>query len=385
MSPPKILFIASVPYPTGWAASARIRNLVAGFEASHWHVDICLFGRPAAEAIESYGNNISWCFPDVRGGRLGRQYAYYVAPRRLAYQIQTKSVYQTYECVYLYARAYSVVAPLIAAFQGIGVRVIVDVNEAHSHFSGLGGALSPNFWNSYFGYRHAIPRADLIACISEELSNFYRDIGANTFLLPSVEFYDQRPEKNRLGRTKFLYSGSFYERDYADLMLSIVEGLLQRGVPLDFVITGPYESSPNAEKYLKRIESSDCLRENTRLLGRVPESEYLEIKRTIDFGFILRRNHHAERASFPTRLVEFIREGIIPVTTSVPDVPNYLSHGLNSVFTESQGIDATVEYLVKVCENSDEMNRLRDNAFDAGKLHFCAKKNVARLIDYLDG
>jgi glycosyltransferase involved in cell wall biosynthesis len=381
----RILFLASVPYPEGWAASARLRNLVAGFESNNWHANVRIFGRPPEEAIDSAYGNVRWCLPDVRGGRLGRQYAYYIAPRTLARQILYESEYKAYDCVYLYARAYTVVAPLIAAFQRIGVRVVVDVNEAHSHFSGLGGAFSPNFWNSYLGYRYAIPRANVVACISQQLCGFYRDLGANTILLPSVEFYDQRVAKDEFKQARFLYSGSFYERDNPSLMLDVIEGLLRKGVELDFMITGPYRSNPRAQEYLDRIESSDWLRGNTRLLGRVPEEEYVEIKRLTDFGFILRRDHHAERASFPTRLVEFIRDGIIPITTKVPDVPDYLNHGVDSVFTASDSVDTTVEYLADACANPVEINRLRDSAFNAGEQHFCAIKNVAWLIEHLHG
>jgi glycosyltransferase involved in cell wall biosynthesis len=383
MNSSRILFVASVPYPFGWAASARLRNLVAGFEANDWHAEVCLFGRPPEEASAAADSSVRWCLPDSRGDRFGRQYAYYIAPKVLARQIQNESVYKSYDCVYLYARAYTIVAPLITAFQRIGVRVIVDVNEAHSHFSGFGGALSPNYWNSYFGYRYAIPRADFVACISQQLCRFYRDLGANTVLLPSVESYNRIIKKDESKLATFLYSGSFYERDNPSLMLDIVEGLLSRGCQLKFLVTGPYESNSGANQYLERIRLTDCLRSSTSLLGRVPEQQYMDIRQAADFGFILRRDHHAERASFPTRLVEFIRDGIIPITTAVPDVPDYLNHGVDSIFTSSNIVDETIGYLASVCSNSAEMSRLRDCAFKSGKQHFCAKKNVTRLIEHL--
>lgn len=384
MNSKRVLFLASVPYPSGWAASARIRNLVQGFETNGWRADVCIFGRPPEEAVSNLQDRISWCFSDSYGGRRGRQYAYYLAPLALAKQVKIDPRYSDYDCVYLYARPYSVVAPLVSAFKSLGVCVIVDVNEAHSHFSGLGGCCSPNYWNSLLGYRYAIPRADIVACISQELSRYYSEKGASTFLLPSVEVYEHPVEKGESKQVTFLYSGSFYERDNPELVLDVIEGLLLRGQQLNFVVTGPYESYAGAKPYLDRIYSTDCLSQNTSLRGRVPEQEYNELRMAANFGFVLRRNHHAERSSFPTRMVEFIRDGIIPLTTSVPDVPDYLTDGVDSIFLDSSKLDVTLDRLESLLDSKARMEEMRSNAFLAGQQHFCAVQNVAKLIDYVN-
>lgn len=381
----KILFIASVPYPNGWAASARIRNLVEGFRSNSWEAEVLIFGRPEIESMPSMAPHVKWCIPDIRGGRLGQQYAYYLAPRALAKQIAVEPDFDDYDYIYLYARAFSVVSPLVHAFRRRKIPVIVDVNEAHSHFSGLGGVLSPNYWNSYFGYRFGILKADYIACISKELMHFYTNLGGHPLLLPSVEFYDQEPKKFSANPITFLYSGSFYERDSPNVMLDLVEELIRRGLKLRFCVAGPYDHSPQAVQYLERIQSSHYLKSHTSLLGRLPEQEYSELRQAADFGFILRRDHHAERASFPTRLVEYIKHGVIPITSDVPDIPDYLEHDKDAVILQNNDLDKTTEYLTQLCHNNERMRCMMVQAYEAGKRHFCAKKNVARIIQHLHG
>lgn len=380
----KILFLASVPYPDGWAASSRIRNLVEGFRANCWQADVLIFGRPQSESQPSLAPHVIWGLPKVRGGRLGQQYAYYLAPRSLAKHLADVPNIDEYDYVYLYARAYSIVSPLVRAFRRRKIPVIVDVNEAHSHFSGLGGVFSPNYWNSYFGYRFAIPRADYVACISKELFHFYANIGAKPLLLPSVEIYDQEPKKIRSKPVTFLYSGSFYERDSPKEMLDLVEGLIKKGLKLSFCVTGPYEENPQADQYLERIRSCKSLKSNTRLLGRLSAKEYSELRQSADFGFILRRDHHAERASFPTRLVEYIKYGLIPITSDVPDVPNYLEHGKDAVFAKNYSPGETTDYIVKLCHRDERMHDMVVQAYASGKRNFCANANVARLIQELN-
>lgn len=381
----KILFLASVPYPDGWAASARIRNLVDGFCSNSLEADVLIFGRPESESQPSLAPRVKWCFPQVRGGKLGQQYAYYLAPRSLAKHLADVANVDEYDYVYLYARPYSVVSPLVRAFRRRKIPVIVDVNEAHSHFSGLGGVFSPNYWNSYFGYRFAIPRADYIACISQELVNYYAGLGAKPLLLPSIEFYDQEPNKIRSKPLTFLYSGSFYERDAPGVMLGLVEDLIRKGLKMSFCVSGPYEQNPEAVKYLDRIRTSDSLNVNTRLLGRLPAKEYSELRQSADFGFILRRDHHAERASFPTRLVEYIKYGVIPITSDVPDIPDYLEHDRDAVFTQKKSPCETTDYLAKLCHSDERMRDMMLQAYESGRRNFCANANVARLIQELHG
>lgn len=380
----RILFLASIPYPEGTAASARIGNLAEAFRSNGWEADVLIFGRSEHEANEDLAPGIRWCVPNRWSGSLGNQYAYYVAPRILSKELKKLLEIDAYDCVYLYSRVYSVVSPLLRHFQRADIPVIIDVNEAQSHFSGFGGLFSPNYWNSYLGFRFGIPRADFIACISKELQHYYNKLGGRPLLLPAIEFYEKEPRKERTQPITFLYSGSFLERDTPATMLGLLQGLVREGLDLKFYVTGPYRKNPGASKYIQQIEACQLLGPRTSLLGLVPAQQYEELRKAADFGFILRRDHQAERASFPTRLVEYIKYGIIPISSPVPDVPDYLEHGDNAVLLQEDSLDQTVQSMRSLCADEERLNKMLSKVFAAGKRHFCAKANVERLIQILE-
>jgi glycosyltransferase involved in cell wall biosynthesis len=98
----------------------------------------------------------------------------------------------------------------------------------------------------------------------------------------------------------------------------------------------------------------------------------------------MRRDHVAEWASFPTRLVEYARYGVPIITTAVDDVSLYLKDGEHAVFLDSTSTKLAAEKLKSVLTNAPQLKMLSQRFQKLGKDKFDSNRYVRDMSDLVD-
>jgi glycosyltransferase involved in cell wall biosynthesis len=386
-SPKRLLILGKFPFPRGSAASGRIRNIANGFLTNGWDVDVVTFGEHEQFEFESGSRiNHQLIHPLPKGRMWPAQWALFIAPSLVARDLPAICKKQKYDAVYVYGRAASIHFPLFRALKQIGLPIVNDINESPEHFYGLGGRLSPNYWNGWFGYHRVACRADLIVGISEEICRYYNQKNVATYCMPSVETFEGKtPEFPRWDRHRgpeILYMGAMFERDRPDWMLRILGILAQQGAPFKLNLIGGYSKRPSALKLLEEVMAEYPMLEGRVVqYGRVSDDELQRLMSDSAFCFVLRRDHIAERCSFPTRLVECLKAGRCVISSNVPDVPNYLTHGENSILLGQESLERDADVLREFFDDSLRTQKLAEAGRNQAENVFCAKQHTARLIE----
>jgi glycosyltransferase involved in cell wall biosynthesis len=383
----RLLIIGKFPYPNGAAASVRIKNLAEGFVSNGWAVDVVNFG-VASSDDEVVGPKIEHrlLYPLPKGKCWPEQWALFVAPRLVAQRLSSLCADRDYRAAYVYGRAASINAPLFHALKRADVCIINDINESPEHFYGKGGRWSPNYWNGWLGYHRTALQADLITGISQEICAHYEGKGISAHCIPSVENYEGMPSPFPQWQSddgpELLYLGAMFERDRPDWMLRILGILAQRGAPFKLNLIGGYSKRPSALKLLAEVMAEYPMLEGRVVqYGRVSDDELQRLMSDSALCFVLRRDHIAERCSFPTRLVECLKAGRCVISSNVPDVPNYLTHGENAILLGQESLERDADVLREFFDDPLRIQKLAEAGREQAEIVFCAKQHTARLID----
>lgn len=383
----RLLIIGKFPFPSGSAASGRVQNVANGFLANGWSVDVLTFGEDnqSVAGVDSRINH-QLIHPLPKGRVWPGQWALFIAPILVARDLPAVCEAQSYDAVYVYGRAASINLPIFRALKKIGVPIVNDINEAPEHFYGKGGRFSPNYWNGWLGYHRVACQADLIAGISEEICHYYAKKNVATYCMPSVETFDRMapefPHWNCADGPEILYMGAMFERDRPDWMLAILGQLAEQGVTFRLHLIGSYASRPSAQQILvDAISSYPALKDRVVEHGRVSDGELENLIASAAICFVLRRDHVAERCSFPTRLVEFLKAGRCVISSNVPDVPHYLTHGGHAILLGQESLERDADVLKEFFNDPIRTQKLAEAGRKQAEIVFCAKQHTARLIE----
>jgi hypothetical protein len=117
-----------------------------------------------------------------------------------------------------------------------------------------------------------------------------------------VDFF-QEPGIDKKNKMTIIYSGGTQKWQNIDAMLSAISHCRSR---FKFIIL-----TINTEEFSKKIAGYG-LRDNIEIIS-VPKKEIRKFYQQADFGFILRDNSILNRAACPTKLIEYLSFGVIPI------------------------------------------------------------------------
>ncbi|WP_269542307.1 glycosyltransferase family 4 protein [Cerasicoccus fimbriatus] len=378
-----LVIIGCFPFPRGEAASVRVCNFAHAVRESGWDVEVMTYGASGSqENYEIDGVRYVSLFP-ANGGRLASQLSYYWVPFLLARKIKRRYLGQKNIAVMIYNGVATVNFPIFLAFKSLGAFVLADINESPSSFTGRGGKLSPNYWNFWFSYHWVARKFDLIAGITHSICDYFTRCGLNSVVYPSIgNFASLCNHHDANDPIQLLYMGRFFDRDRPDWMFALLGYLKRSGVLFKLHCVGSETGNAYESKCVEEAFTNyPDLRDNVYFYGRVSECELLNIKRKAIAGFVLRRDHESERTSFPTRLVEMLELGIAVITSPVPDVNSYLTHGKDSIILGMKSLDDDAAMLKRFFEYPDKLADLGKAGWQTGKLHFSARSCAQRVLD----
>lgn len=172
----------------------------------------------------------------------------------------------------------------------------------------------------------AVRRSDAIVVVSEVMHRYYRNkfqggIKAKVVSLPMVSEYvasDGTPALQG-GKPVVVYAGGLHKWQQVHKM---IDAILRTHHLFEFRF---YCSEPRIVKDLlpPKIAQSVIVESRTH-------NEIMDIYKTCHYGFILRSDSIVNRVSCPTKLVEYLAMGVVPVVDSA-EVGDFGSFGMRSV------------------------------------------------------
>lgn len=105
-------------------------------------------------------------------------------------------------------------------------------------------------------------------------------------------------------------------------------------------------------------------------MGRVPDELYMKTLSEADCLVLPRPDNQIVRASFPTRLPEFLSTGKPVLTTNVPDVPLYLEANKNAMLVSGDSASALAEGIFELWSNPGKAKNIGLSGKKRGQLEF---------------
>lgn len=145
-----------------------------------------------------------------------------------------------------------------------------------------------------------------------------------------------------------LYSGGNALWQKIDLMLDVIEK--NQSLNINYIIL-----TSDIEEFAKKI-SNRKINMQQLVLKNVSANELHEFYKTADYGFILRDDNVVNNVANPTKLIEYLFYGIIPIVIS-PKIGDYLDLGFEFLKVENYNVNV-IKPLCKSQVNIDIANEI---------------------------
>ena len=145
-----------------------------------------------------------------------------------------------------------------------------------------------------------------------------------SYVVPkNLENYITEKEQNKSDIVHIIYSGNLQKWQNIDLMLQTIQNNLFSNFRYQ-ILTGNLQEM---EKKLKQygLEKSELIRINS-----VSPEELSQYYKKSNYGFILRDDIAVNNVACPTKLVEYMNFGIIPITLS-DNIGDFLEYGYERI------------------------------------------------------
>lgn len=397
-----IVIAGDFGFPDGGAPAARVRNLALGFRSAGVPVHVIAMsdsvGSGRADFRESWGDGLTLERPSKRFTRtngenrgISDRFAWMANVYRgswdMARRFRAADLGGERDICILYGRSYARLLPFVRAAREKKMTVLLDVVEGLERFAGYGGAFNPVRWDWAMGARQ-LPRAvDGVTAISQALLERCRQRGArNVRLVPAIESWSTRTEvaTSRLpGPFRLVHVGALSRKDAPDMLVEMIRQLQARGTALEIDLVGRYEHSPEGRRWLD-ILRNECgakgMSPMLRFLGAVSTEEIEAIFRRADGFLLLRADTVTERISFPTRLVEYLRQARPVFVSGVGDIPRYLKDGRDAIVLPPGDVVAAAERIDRLVALPAQLREIGIAGWLRGRECFDRETHAAGLL-----
>lgn len=261
------------------------------------------------------------------------------------------------------------------AKKSYGCKVVFDITEWHRPFQFKTGCFHPYYLSFLINAIFIMPKADGILCVSRYLreKRVWKDVPR--LVLPSVldvSSYGCSKGKNNRKRL-FIYPGNPGKKDDFASMLkgfSLLSGNERKQI--EFHITSV---QPQTLRGLlgKDAVLLDELKDVMVFHDWMEYSDLLKLYSKADFLLISKPDNIVSGANFPSKAVELMACGVIPVITRVGDISQYVTDNYDSLLIDED----SPEQIVRAIRRSLSLSEC-DLALMAGN----ARKTAETKFDY---
>lgn len=242
-----------------------------------------------------------------------------------------------------------------------GIKVIADITEWYEpHGNPIFKAIKG--YDTYRRMYKSHVELDGLICISRYLADFYKDRGITVVEIPPLVDVkqDKWHQQGNVNTTSIhiVYAGSpGAHKDRLDLILNGLDVIVSDlDCKVNFDIIGITE-----EQY-KATWGDNARHPYATFNGRLPHNEVIKKLLNADFQIFLRPNTLPNRAGFPTKFVETITSGTLPITNLSSNLSQYLDDGKNGFVISSldpETIRITLKNAIQLSRS--EIDKMKDS------------------------
>ena len=172
-------------------------------------------------------------------------------------------------------------------------------------------------WLRFYVYRFVEwivgKKSRIIVTVSNQMTNFMRNTYQAMSAFYEIPIFDiSTPDKKLEDHPDpyaFVYAGGVHPWQNIDLMISVMKEIAHMQEKAKFFLLGP-----NTEIFLEKIKGT--ILENRTLVDCVASDRLYRYYQSAAWGFVLRDDNWTNRVACPTKLIEYMKYGVIPIVKS---------------------------------------------------------------------
>ena len=382
-----IIIVGTFKFPSGEAAAVRVRTLAKGLKEAGGRVRALSTYRIVEDEKKLYpAGERTWkgvdyefinCVPTSADLSFAKRAANY-ATRCLKAYSRVKALIKAQQCdsIIVYGQSFALSAALLLLAKLYRKPLLLEVCEwvPPSHFKG--GLLNPEYWGFWAALRVIGPHCQGIIAISTYIKNKYATSRVPCLLIPSIYDFSevslQRRDQGPSDLFEIVYAGIGKKNDGLTHLLTAIKLVASEGCPIVLRILGANGNSGLGANELQVCDEDELLQDRVFFMGWVSDEAYHNILSSAHCLVLPRLDGQTSRASFPTRLPEYLATGVPVLTSSTGDIPLYLEAGVHAEIVPSG----------KARDLADGLLRLWKDPERANTIGHQGQKRAAEVFDY---
>lgn len=227
-----------------------------------------------------------------------------------------------------------------------------------------------------------------VFCISNYLIDFYISRGFSReklFLVPSTvdpSRFTQIGEKPIIQRYVGYFGSMTFGRDNVDVLIKAF-ALISNKYPEILLVLGGFCSKNEKDKILELITKLN-INGKIRLLEYLTREEIITYVAHADILVMVRANDLQAKASYPSKLTEFLASSVPVISVKVGEVSEYLSDGVNAFLIEPEDVDALANKLDYVISNYEQAEEVGIKGKELTETIFNYNYQAKRMIGFIN-
>jgi glycosyltransferase involved in cell wall biosynthesis len=396
----RVFIVGEFSYPEGGAATKRISSFCQGFAQNGYQVYIIGLAvynsNKKKYSFEEINNNIFYLnntstskveFSIVNKGIINKLiwfYYSYFGSFQIFFKVWKKFKFTNDDVVMLYGRNFFKLWPFTLHSKNKRPKIILDVVEHLSIFSGYAKYFNPLYWDWYLGFYFLPRKVDLITCITYSLDSIFKRKNLNSIVIPSVSTWTNTIQKIKIkDKISFLYIGALLDKDAASNMIEIFKCLFEFNNEVSLIIAGKYLQTKRGIEIYNYCKEDPILKERIIFYGEFSQNDFDDLMQKADCLVLLRRSDKTEEYSFPTRLIEYLKTGKPVVISDVGDISKYLDDGQDAILLDPYNNKANANKINVYLNDKKFLVKIGENGYLKGKLHFSIDNEIIKILSNL--
>ncbi|MCL5634742.1 glycosyl transferase family 2 [Enterobacter vonholyi] len=187
--------------------------------------------------------------------------------------------------------------------------------------------------------------------VTSSMKAFYEtkyslNLDSRSIILPIFERTEISHNKNKWDSDifEFIYAGGMQAWQNIDLMIKASEGIHTKNIKLNFFF--PQNLISNF-----KIKCGSCLDGKNILIDSLPKDDVISVMSRCHLGFVLRDDIAVNKVACPTKLIEYLECGVVPIVKS-PDIGDFNKLGYSFIKVEELTRPLNINELREKVENN---------------------------------
>jgi glycosyltransferase involved in cell wall biosynthesis len=229
---------------------------------------------------------------------------------------------------------------------------------------------------------------DGVFCISNFLMDFYKNKGFDEnklLLVPSTvdparfnKISERTIDQHYIG-----YFGSLtFDRDNVDILIKAFAMISHKYTEMKLVLGG--FCSQNERTNLIDLIAELNIQNKVTLLNYLTREEIITYVSNADILVMVRCNDLRSKASYPSKLTEFLASSVPVISVNVGEISLYLSDGVNAFLVEPENAEALAAKLDYVISNYELAQKVGQKGKELTETIFNYNYQAKRMISFIN-